>query len=226
MSREGADSDVDRLDPAKAPKIAGSDGEAPRITKIDTGRWAFWTTVPGVLTGLATLLTAIGGFVVVLHGMGGKAGPGSVAETSPLTRDNGTAISAVPSPLATSFSSGAGGILAQSTLSMRVGDVANLEKGEVGSVYAPDLSFFYCSTSRCLIQSLSGFMTAADVSASKASCVAALHARNDETVDLTKLVVGSTLCTQTSGGHIARLQVTGLPGIGSVTFTFSYAVWR
>ena len=226
MSHDGADSDPERVDRANAPNAAGSDEVAPRMTPTETGRLAFWTTIPGVLTGLAALLTAIGGLAVVLHGTGGTAGHGSVAETNTVTRDNGAAISAVPSPLGTSSTSGTDGILAQSTLSMRVGDVANLEEGKVGSVYAPDLSFFYCSASRCLIQSLSGFLTVADVSASRASCVSALHARNDGTVDLTKLIVGSTLCTQTSSGHIAGLQVTGLPGVGSVNLTFAYSVWR
>ena len=66
----------------------------------------FWTTLPGVLTGLAALLTAVTGFLVVMHPRdvaGGKEGPAVVAGPSDSgTRapaaGGGTATSSSPSP--------------------------------------------------------------------------------------------------------------------------------
>jgi hypothetical protein len=46
---------------------------------------SFWTTLPGVLTGIAALLTAVTGFLVVMHphsADGSKEGPPAVAVSS------------------------------------------------------------------------------------------------------------------------------------------------
>jgi hypothetical protein len=66
----------------------------------------FWTTLPGLLTGLAALLTAVTGFLVVMHprdAAGGKAGPAVVtgpvdSGTGAPAAGGGTATSSSPSP--------------------------------------------------------------------------------------------------------------------------------
>jgi hypothetical protein len=35
------------------------------------GFWTFWTTLPGILTGIAAVVTAIVGLITLLHGLGG-----------------------------------------------------------------------------------------------------------------------------------------------------------
>lgn len=203
--------------------MSDADGGNASDDKARAGSRAFWTTLPGILTGLAALLTAIGGLIVVLNGMGDDGGrAGARGETSTILRD-GTPTSGPPFSLVTPSDTDA---LLQGTLSMKSPDDANLDRGVVGSVSPSDL-YLYCAGLSCHLTPVgSGLMTVAGRAGTKAECVAALNARNDGTLDLSKLATGSTLCTQTGQGHVARLQVTALPGLGSSNFTFAYYVWR
>jgi hypothetical protein len=165
---------------------------------------------------------------VVLNAMGGDGGTAghvSDVKTGTIPTD-GTAISAGPSSSLLTPSSSDTDALRQGTLSMKSPDDANLESGVVGSVSRSDL-YLFCSGTSCTLNPVgSGLMTVADGAGTRADCASALKARNDGPLDLSNLATGSTLCTQTGQGHVARLQVTALPGAGSANFTFAYYVWR
>jgi hypothetical protein len=81
------------------------------------GFLAFWTTLPGILTGLGALITAIVGVVGLWKFQSGGGDNGGAQ--APLTDITGVS----------------------HQLSLAPGDGANLEKGQIGSLVNTDLAF-------------------------------------------------------------------------------------
>jgi hypothetical protein len=188
----------------------------------------FWTTLPGVLTGLAALLTAVISVVTVLHSGGG----------SPTTPAAATSMAAVSSPsFATTRNSSppgtsdtniasSGGTLAQGRISMQSGDFADLEHNRVGNgVPDPDLGFVVAGNDYQLT-AMKHLARIAGQPANRTACVAALNSRSDTYVLMSQLQVGSQLCVQTSGNHVAALRAVSLPGPGNPDFVYLYTVWQ
>src|SRR5829696_4066217 len=80
---------------------------------------AFWTTLPGILTGVAALITAIVSLVALWSSSGDESTPATASNR------NVTAMSSEPS-LSTAPES-AGGVFAQGELTMMTPDDADLE---------------------------------------------------------------------------------------------------
>ncbi len=191
--------------------------------------WTFWTTLPGVLTGVAALVTAIVGAVTLVHSLGGSAPSGqSAASTSGTT--SGFVSAPATSVSASSASGGAPVATIRGRLTMVPGEEADLETGRVGNaVPNADLSLLgdgvgghvYELTS--LGGSLAPFSGGA---ADRATCTAALNAHSDTYEYLSQLSASSQLCVQTSENHVAALHVISLPGPGVSQFVYTYTVWQ
>src|SRR5436309_10507434 len=90
---------------------------------------SFWTTLPGILTGLAALITAVVGAVALWKTQGGN--------TSPTTAGPETVT------LSKTPTIGAGGhsFLSTGRVSLARGDSADLERGQIGVSTDADVSF-------------------------------------------------------------------------------------
>jgi hypothetical protein len=195
---------------------SGSDSRGPH----KEGFLAFWTTLPGILTGVAALIAAIVSLVALLNTSGDKS-------TTPPA--SGSTVPQPVSPDATRSTApkSSGGVFAQGEMTMMTPDDADLDGGHVGtSVSGSDL-YLYCSAGECLLNPVgSGLMTRTSGPADKSTCTAALEARHDGALYLSQLEKNAWLCLQTSEAHIAALEPTSVPGVGTAKFVFRYTVWQ
>jgi hypothetical protein len=182
------------------------------------GFWMFWTTLPGILTGIAALITASVGLITVLNRPGRERSTSANDKTIPAQSN------ATPGPMVKSSAS-PDSVFAQGRLTMKSPDGADLEKGLVGSVGGEDL-YLHCSGVDCLLNPMGSLMTVMDGPGDKASCTAALRSRREGALPLDRTRVGQTLCIQTTDGHVGTLEILGLPGVGSIEFAFSYTLFR
>jgi hypothetical protein len=194
---------------------------APNDSKpADRGRfWAFWTTLPGILTGGAAAITAIISLLAVFH-PSEHASTGTTAPT--VTSRLGPATVSTPPTAAAGPTSG---VLAQGQLSQKVGDWADLEGGRTGNgVPSADLALLGGVYE---LTSLGGPLApAGDGTIDKSACAAALNAHNDTYEILSQFHVGSQLCVDTHDNHVAVLRVVSLPGVGNSQFVYAYTVWQ
>jgi hypothetical protein len=174
----------------------------------------FWTTLPGILTGLAAVLTAIVAVVGVLRS--GGIGDGTA-----------TVESRAASTAASTASVTIGGtqpdmVLTQGRLAMMDGDFADLEKTRIEVSHNADLAF----AAPQLLAEGPGFLTAASATSDKAECTRDLMERHDSFITTSDLGEGSVICVNTVEGHVAALSIVGLPGVGTSELVFDYTVWK
>jgi hypothetical protein len=189
-----------------------------------SGFLAFWTTLPGILTGLAALLTAAVGVFSLWHSLNGS----SPTAASRVGTSASVSTQSIPSAPPTISSNPAGGILRQGELSLDCtnrGSGANLEKGQAGlGIPDPDIAVPDCNY---LTMVAHGSITTVQGPVDKQACVAALTAEPNGLLLISKLTVGSWACVETGGGqHVAAMHFTAVPGPGSPQLTFNYTVWQ
>jgi hypothetical protein len=183
---------------------------------------AFWATLPGMLTGLAALITAGVGAFSLWHTLTtGSVTPTPVA--SPATS------TAVPSAVATQGSSSpptAG--LWQGQISLDCNSGANLERGQSGpSISAPDFVWVgpHCEPGQ-LSMVTSGHLAPVREPVDKQACVSALTASPNTYLSLDALSAGSWVCLETGGGqHVGALHIVAMPAPGARQLTFTYSVY-
>jgi hypothetical protein len=209
----------------------GKEGSSSDDARTSRGRgfWAFWTSLPGVLTGVATLITAIVGVVTLVNSLGGSASSGQSAAGA--TGTTSGVVSAPPaSGAATSPSSAAAAGTIHGRLTMVPGDAADLESGRVGNgVPNADLTLLGNGVGGHVYELTSLGGSLAPVSgrtADRATCTAALTAHSDAYEYLSQFSAGSELCVQTSENHTAALHIVSLPGVGVSQFVYTYTVWQ
>jgi len=169
------------------------------------GFLAFWTTLPGILTGLAALITAVVGAVALF-----KTQDGSDKSVNPAS-----------SSVTIDVSRGAKG--SSGRLSMRRGDSADLEGGQVGQPANADVTFGPETTPTLRDTGTSSFAPV-DARPTKSRCVAALRARSD-TTELVSDVARRLVCVSTTEGNVAVLQIVRAPGVGNANLVLAYTVW-
>jgi hypothetical protein len=199
--------------------MSGSDPTPGSQAARRGGFWTFWTTLPGILTGFAAVVTAIVGLITLLNGFGAErnnTGPNQVAPGQSI---------ATSGPQITS-SSQPNGVFIQGRLTMKSPDDADLERGVVGPGVSGSDLYLYCSGVDCLLNPMSSLMTTKEGPGNKSSCTTALTSRQDGALYLRQLRKGETLCVQTADGHVGALRILGLPGVGTIEFVFSYTLWR
>ena len=184
------------------------------------GFWMFWTTLPGILTGVAALLTASVGLITALNRPGRERSVAASDKSVP-AQSTTTSVPTVKS------NSPPAGVFAQGRLAMKSPESADLEKGLVGrSVGGEDL-YLHCSrVDACILNGMGSLLTVTEGPGDKASCIAALGSRRDGALHLEQSRAGQTVCIQTSDGHVGALEIVGLPGAGSIELTFSYTLFR
>ena len=177
------------------------------------GFLAFWTTLPGILTGLAALITAVVGAIALFK-----------------TQDNGSSGSSPANPPAAITSSGkttrSQGTVVKGRVSLVRGDSADLERGLIGNSTDVDLTFGPETTPTIHYAGAStSFFAPVDARPTKSACVAALNGRHD-TEELVSEIERKWTCVSTTEGNVAIVRVVSAPGVGSAKLVLSYAVWR
>ena len=205
---------------AKDGQMPDSDSSPTSLAARRGGFWMFWTTLPGILTGVAALLTAIVGLITMLNRPGRERNVTANDKLIP------TPSSSTSGPRATS-SSPREGVFASGRLTMKSPDEADLEKGLVGSAVTAGADLYlYCTGVDCLLNPMTSLMSVTEGPGDKTSCTSALRSRRDGAVRLQQLKTGQILCVQTADGHIGAIEILGLPGVGSTEFAFDYTLFR
>lgn len=183
---------------------------------------AFWATVPGILTGMAALITAGVGAFSLWHTLNtGRATPAPAVSAAALT---------VASPTLPSRGNGSPSIavLRQGQISLDCNSGANLERGQVGpSIPQPDFVWVgpHCEPGQ-LSMVASGHLAQAREPVDKQACVSTLTMSPNTYLSLDALSAGSWLCVETGGSqHVAALHILALPAPGAQQLTFTYSVW-
>lgn len=152
-------------------------------------RSTFWTTLPGILTGVAALITAIVGAVTLLSPRSEPARPSQTDQTKASQTDAGTTTSTSKSD--------------RRTFVLKPGDWLDVNTGITGSAVA-DATLVWSGTQL----NLYGLRNAvADQPAGKAGCDAALQLRSDGYLTREQLAHGLVVCQSTKQGLVAELDI-------------------
>jgi len=201
-----------------------ADGDDPGAGDEETGGGflAFWSSLPGVLKGLAAVITAAIALLGVWRSLDGG---GDDKTVTPSTSGGAgtTAAGTTGAPVASS-----GDALAEGRLTLQDKDSANLQakRVRIGDPNA-DLTLHGAGTPDfgILYAPYGGLLAETSGAVDKAGCVEALTARSGDRVQLADLQPGSKLCLKTAAGAIALLQIVSPPAIGSAQLVFEYALW-
>jgi len=178
------------------------------------GFLAFWTTLPGILTGLAALITAIVGAVGLWKSQSGDNRAATSTESS-LT----TSTSETGSSQGTGSRSPGKGVLR-----LVRGDTADLETGQIGFSGQADLQFGPGSNPN-LFAAGSAFLAPLEGKPTKRACVRVLSGRRDAFEVLAELDT-KMICVSTTERNVALVRVIRTPGVGNAKLVLGYTVWR
>jgi hypothetical protein len=200
--------------PAEPPK--GNNGR-------DSGSFlAFWTTLPGILTGVAALITAIVGLATLVHSWqgGGQTAPQqqtpAAATSSSLTSTEASSGSGTSGQDATGTSKKGRFVLGR-------GDAADLEQDFTG-FSANDDVMFGPESNPYLYASGTAFLAPIQRIPSKPTCRRALSQHRDPYEAISNLSA-PWICVSTTEGHVAYVEIVRTPGVGSAELDLKYTVW-
>jgi hypothetical protein len=179
----------------------------------ESGSTTFWKTVPGILTGVAALLTAIGGLIVVLAQVFGT--PEQNPPADPGARP--TAVSAAASP------SSPAGELRRHSVEMNGGDFIDLETGKLGK-WTTTSDFYMVGGDRLTTTPYPATLASGPVT--KATCRAALQARDDAGAEFSRISDDQWLCLETEEKHLAGVRIVRRPSPGDPVAGLEYVVWK
>ncbi|CAN5319190.1 hypothetical protein BH18ACT14_BH18ACT14_08130 [soil metagenome] len=183
------------------------------------GFLTFWTTLPGILTGIAALITAIVGLATFLH-----SGKNTASTASPEQSLAETAISTTAATTSNSGSSGPAGTIKEGRLALGRGDAADLEHGVIGFTSNDDIMFGPESTPY-LYASDTAFLAPIQTPPSKRACESVLSQRRAAFESIPELLA-PWVCVSTSEGHVANVKIVRTPGVGSAQLLLKYTVWQ
>jgi hypothetical protein len=180
----------------------------------------FFTTLPGLLTAIAAVLSAVTGLVVVINQLD-QGGSGS-------TKAGVVGLPDSVGPSALIYRTG--------ELTVHSGDGVNLDAGVAGNGVSSvasgmDWRFPVPSNPDWRLQTgigasfapLDGFTVA-----SRGACQTALDSRRDDTYVVTPLSVNHWVCVSTTGDEMDRIAAFRLDRVSSspVELTVTFVVWR
>jgi hypothetical protein len=200
--------------PAEPPK--GNDGRG------NGGFLAFWTTLPGILTGVAALITAIVGLATLVHSWKGGGQPASQQQASAAATSSSLTTTEASSGSGTSGEN-ATGSSKRGRFTLRRGDAADLEQGFPGFSANDDVMFGPESTPY-LYASGAAFLAPIERIPSKRTCTRALSQRRDPYEVISNLSA-RWVCVSTTEGHVAYVEILRTPGVGSAELDLKYMVW-
>jgi hypothetical protein len=170
---------------------------------------AFWTTLPGVLTGLAALITAVVGAVALWKTQSGGS------KSSPATVGSARTVHIGGQPKLSPF-------LASGRLSLFRGDSVNLERKHIGESTESDVTFGPESTVT-LHAAATGVLAPVSKRPTKPQCVAALSNRGDSFEIVSKIETKWT-CVGTAEGNVGVFRIAQV--VASAEVVLDYVVWR
>jgi hypothetical protein len=180
------------------------------------GSGSFWTTVPGILTGVAGLMTAAVALIGLLHALNVGAGTATTAisgRSGPTSTASGSASPSVS----------ASGVLASGQLTMYDEDHADLEHGRINN--AGDFDIYFGGDT--IGASVYGaFLAPVQSTPGRADCAAALAARRDPHEFISQLGIGSWVCVHTLNGHVAAIQVVSHQDTTPHQLVINFTTWR
>lgn len=177
---------------------------------------AFWTTLPGILTGVAALITAIVGAVGLWKSQSGSSNSSSSPATVTSVNTTSTTGTGTLENDDRSVSIG--------RVSLARGDNADLENGRIGFSSNADVQFGPESTPN-LFAAGSAFLAPLEGRPTQPKCRAALSSRRD-TFEVLPQLDTRTICVSTSEGDVAVVRVLRTPGVGNAKLVLGYTVWR
>lgn len=185
------------------------------------GFLAFWSTLPGILTGVAALITAIVGLASLVNSW---SGGGQTASPS----DPAAALSSSNTSATISSGSGASGQDSAGTvenghLALHRGDEADLEPGLIG--VSPNADLMFGPESTPYLHAVgTAFLAPIQKGPNKATCRHALSGRHHAFEAIPDLSA-PWVCVSTSEGHIAFVEILRAPGVGSAELKLRYTTW-
>jgi hypothetical protein len=190
---------------------------------MSESRSSFWTTLPGILTGLAALVTALVAagalFLGNDHDAAGDAvagsGAGDVSSAADGDRDQ------APSSSGASSSSRAGDRAADSSaVRLLAGDYFDVDAGVQGDNGLTGSDLVWNS-----VLSLNGVRNAiVPAETDEAGCTATLRTRSDRVLSADQVSRGAVVCLTTDAGAVVLARVAPPDVDGSLTVTLT--VWR
>jgi hypothetical protein len=194
-------------------------GEPPKAKNGSSGGFlAFWTTLPGILTGVAALITAIVGLATLVHSWTGTSQNAAPLQTSATATNSASATSE-----STSSGQQATGTVENGRLALRRGDAADLEHGQVGFSATEDI-MFGPETTPSLHAAGTAFLAPIQTMPSKPTCRRALSGQRD-TAEAIPDLSAPWICVSTTEGHVASVEILQAPGVGSADLELKYSVW-
>jgi hypothetical protein len=182
---------------------------------VSDARPSFWTTVPGILTGLAALITALVGVVALVIQQHGDS-PSGKTQNGPVTDQKTTATP--------SSTSSAGQQEGQSpvtlSVTMQPDDELDVDTGQVGTGVDGELAYRLGAW----LQLLEGRAAVVPKETDQAGCASALQRRSDSGVNSDRLAAGAILCLSTDQGNLAEASFSPLDTTKVVAVDLT--VWR
>lgn len=185
------------------------------------GSTTFWKTVPGILTGLAALVTAIGGLIVVLVQVFGTPGQDPPADTG--THVNGESAIAETAATTAGTAGPAGSLLRSDQVEMNADDWIDLEAGKVGKWVATS-DFVMIGSDR--FSSTPYPTTVVSGPITKAACAAALDKRDDGGAAFSEIEDDQWMCVETEEKHLAGVRIVKRPTAGDPVAGLDYVIWK
>jgi hypothetical protein len=186
------------------------------------GFLAFWTTLPGILTGVAALITAIVGLATLVQSWKGSSQNASQKPTAVTAASSSEAANATSSDSGTSGQAATGGT-ENGPLVLRRGDAADLEQGLIGFNANSDV-MFGPETTPYLHAAGTAFLAPIQTSPNKSICSRALSGHRDTSEAIPNLSA-PWVCVSTSEGHVGYVKIVRTPGVGSSELDLKYAIW-
>ncbi|SDY48028.1 hypothetical protein SAMN05661080_03607 [Modestobacter sp. DSM 44400] len=195
---------------------------------MSEGRPSFWTTVPGVLTGLAALITALVAagalFLGGDHDATGDAvvgsGAGDVSSAADGDRDPAPTSSGGSSAGLAPASPAGGRVAAGSVVRLLAGDYLDVDTGVQGGNGLTGSDLVWNN-----VLSLNGVRNAiVPAETDEAGCTAALRTRSDGVLSADRVSRGAVVCLTTDAGALVLASVAPPDVDGSLTLTLT--VWR
>jgi hypothetical protein len=179
--------------------------------------FTFFTTLPGLLTAIAAVLSAATGLIVgiskLYQGDGASAKPGVV----------GLPASVGPSAL----------IYRSGQLTVHSGDGVNLDAGVAGNTCSVATGSDWCVQSPPnpdwdLHTGIGASFAPLDTAASRRACQTALGGRRDDTYVVTPLSVNHWICVSTTGDEMDRIAAFRPDRVSAspVELIVTFVVWR
>lgn len=177
-------------------------------------RQSFWTTLPGILTGLAAVITALVGAAALFLSHRDQEIPGAAPPTS----------AGAPASAATPSGSEAedppdGQRSASSSVQLQMGDGVDVDTGLAGSNVVGELT--WGSGQLNLYGERNAVVPA---KTDEAGCAEALGRRSDGWLTADKLTGGAFVCLSTDQGAVALARIS--PPDVSNQLTVDFTVWR